>query len=169
MYSFPNFETVCCSMSGSNCCFLTCIQVSQETGMVVWYSHLFKKFPQFVVICTVKGFRIVNEAGIDVFLEFPCFLWDPANVGNLICGSSAFSTPSLYIWKFLVHVLLKPRMKDFEHSIASMYECVSRHLCPTLCDSMNCSPKFLCPWRSQGKNTGVGSHFLLQGIFPTQG
>ena len=97
-------------MSGSNCCFLSYTQVSQETGKVVWYSHLFKNFPQFVVIHTVKGFSGVNEA--DVFLEFPCFLYDPADVGNLISGSSAFSKSSLYIWKFSVHVLLKPSLKD---------------------------------------------------------
>ena len=99
--------------------------ISQEAGKVIWYSHFLKNFPQFAVIHTIKGFNIVNEAEIDIFLEFSSFFYDPANVGNLICGSSAFSTPSLYIWKFLVHVLLKPRMKDFEHSIASMYECVS--------------------------------------------
>ena len=76
-YSFPNLEPVCCSMSVSNCCFLTCIQVSQETSKVIWYSHLFKNFPQFVVILhTVKGFHIVDEAEIDVFLEFLCFLYD---------------------------------------------------------------------------------------------
>ena len=78
-------------MSGSNCCFLTCIQVSQEAGNVVWYFHLFKNFPQFVVIHTVKGFSVVNKAEVDVFLEFPCFLYDPRDVGNLISGSSAFS------------------------------------------------------------------------------
>ena len=116
---FPRFEPACCSMSGSNCCFLTKIQVSQETGKVVWYSHLFKNFPQFAVIHTVKGFSIVNEA--DVFLEFPCFLHDPANVGNLISGSSAFSKPSLYICRFSVHILLKPRLKDFEHNLADMW------------------------------------------------
>ena len=99
-------------MSSSNCCFLTCIQVSQETGQMVWYSHLFQNFPQFVVIHTVKAFSIVNEA--DVFLEFPCFLHDPVNVGNLISGSSASSKPSLHSWQFLVHILLKPSLKDFE-------------------------------------------------------
>ena len=77
---FLNLEVVCCSMSGSNCCFLACIQVSQETDKVVWYSHLFNKVPQFVVIHTVKGFSIVNEA--DVFLEFLCFLYDQTDVGN---------------------------------------------------------------------------------------
>ena len=82
-------------MSGSNCCFLTCIQISQEAGQVVWFPHLFKNFPQFVVIHTVKGFGVVNEA--DVFLEFSCFFYDPGDVGNLISGSSGFSKPSLNI------------------------------------------------------------------------
>ena len=77
MYSFPNFEPVCCSMSGSNYCFLTSIQVSQKAGKVVWNSHLFKNFPQFVVIHTVKGFNVFNEAEVDVFLELPCFFYDP--------------------------------------------------------------------------------------------
>ena len=79
---------------------------------MVWHSHLFKNFPEFVVIHTVKGFSIVNEAEVDVFLEFSCFPYDPTNVGNLISGSSAFSKPSLSIWNFLVHVLLKPNLKD---------------------------------------------------------
>ena len=86
----------------SNCCFLTCIQVSQEAGQVVWYSHLFQDFPQFIVIHTVKGFGIVNKAEIDVFLELSCFFHDPADVGNLISGSSAFSKTSLNIRKFTV-------------------------------------------------------------------
>ena len=106
-------------MSSSNCCFLTCIQVSQEAGKVVRYSHVFKNFPQFVVIHIVKGFSVVNEAEIAVFLELSCFLHDPANVDNLISGSSAFSKPSLYIWKFLVYVLLKPSLKDFERDLSS--------------------------------------------------
>ena len=105
-------------MSGSNCCFLTCIQVSQEAGKVVWYSHLFQNFPQFVMIHTVKGFSLVNEAEVDVFLEFTCFLYDPVDIDNLISGSSAFSKSQLYIWKFSVHVLLKPSLKDFEHYLA---------------------------------------------------
>ena len=106
-------------MSGSNCCFLTCIQVSQKAGKTVWYSHLFKNFPQFVVIYTVKVFSIVNEAEVDVFLEFSCFFDGPADVGNLIFGSSAFSKTSLCIWKFLDHVVLKPSLKDFEHDLIS--------------------------------------------------
>ena len=107
-------------MSGSNCCFLTYIQVSQETGKVVWYSHLFMNFPQFAVIHAVKGFSVVNEAEVDAFLEFPCFLYDPVSVGNLISSSSAFSKSSLYIWKFSVHVLLKPSLKDSEHNLTNM-------------------------------------------------
>ena len=94
LYSFSNLEPVSYSMSGSNYCFLNHIEVSQETGKVVWYSHLFKNFPQFVVIQTVKGFSTVNKAEIAVFLEFPCFIRDPV---NLISGSSASSKPSLYI------------------------------------------------------------------------
>ena len=78
-------------MSSSNCCFLTCIQISQETGQVVWYSHLFQNFPQFIVIHTVKGFGIVNKAEIDAFLELSCFFDDPEDVGNLTSCSSAFS------------------------------------------------------------------------------
>ena len=88
---------------------------------MVWYSHLFKNFPQFVVIYTVKGLTVVNEADINVFfLEFPYFFYDPTNVGNLISGSSAFSKPSLYIWKFLFHILLKQSLNDFEHNLTSM-------------------------------------------------
>ena len=111
-------------MSSSNCCFLTCIQISQEAGQVVWYSHLFQNFPQFIVIHTVKGFGIINKTEIDVFLELSCFFDDPANVGNLISGSSAFSKTSLNIWKFTVHVLLKPGLENFEHYFASVWnEC----------------------------------------------
>ena len=87
---------------------------------MVWYSHLFKNFPQFVVICTVKGFGIINKAEVDVFLEFSCFFYDPMDVGNLISGSSGFSKSSLNIWKFMVHVLLKPGLENFEHYFASM-------------------------------------------------
>ena len=85
---------------------------------MVWYSHLLKNFPQFVVIHTVKGFSIVNEAEVYVFLEFSCFFYDPMNFGNSISGSSAFSKSSLNIWKFLVHVLLKPGLEKFEHYFA---------------------------------------------------
>src|SRR5574340_1232532 len=99
-------------MSSSNCCFLTCIWVSQEAGQVVWYSHLFQNFPQFIVIHTVKGFGIVNKEEIEVLLELSCFFHDQADVGNLISASSAFSKTSLNIWKFMVHVLLKPRSEE---------------------------------------------------------
>ena len=122
MYSFPDLEPVCCSMSSSNCCFLTCIQVSKEAGQVVWYSHLLKNFPQFIVIHTVESFGVVNKAEIDVFLELSCFLNDPADAGNLISGSSAFSKTNLNIWKFLVQVLLKPGLENFEHYFTSMWD-----------------------------------------------
>ena len=112
--------TISCSTQGSNCCFLTCIQVSQETGKMVWYSPLFTRFSQLVMSHTVKGFSIVDETEVDVFLEFPCFLYDPVNVGNLISGSSAFSKPSWNIWTFLVCIMLKPRVQDFKHDLTSM-------------------------------------------------
>ena len=87
---------------------------------MVWYSHLFQNFPQFLVIHTVKGFGIVNKAQIDVFLELSCFLHDPADVGNLISGFSAFSKTSLNTRKFMVHILLKPGLENFEHYFSSM-------------------------------------------------
>ena len=89
MYFFSYLEPVCCSMASSNCCFLTCIQISQKAGQVVWYFHLFQNFPQFIVIHTIKVFGIVNKAEIYVFLKLSCFFYDPADVGNLISGSSA--------------------------------------------------------------------------------
>ena len=113
-------------MAGSNCCFLTCIQVSQEAGKMIWYSHLFKNTPQFVVIHRVKGFGIVNKKEVDVFLEFPCFFCDLTDLGHLISDSSAFSKFSLYIFKFSVHILLKPSLKDFEHYLSSMW---NKHCC----------------------------------------
>ena len=87
---------------------------------MVWYFHLLKNFSQFVVIHTVKGFGVVNKAEVDVFLEPPCIFCDPADVGNLISGSSAFSKSSLNIWKFMVHVVLKPGLGNFEHDFASV-------------------------------------------------
>ena len=87
---------------------------------MVWYSHLLKNFPQFTVIHTVKGFGIVNKAEVDVFLELSGFYDDPTDVGNLISGSSAFSNTSLNIWKFTVHILLKPGLENFEHYFTSM-------------------------------------------------
>ena len=109
-------------MSSSNCCILICIRVSQEAVQVVWYSHLFKNFPQFIVIHTVKGFGIVNKAEIDVFLELFCFFDYPVDVGNLISGSSVFSKTSWNIWKFSVHVLLKPDLENFEHNFDSVWD-----------------------------------------------
>ena len=117
----PQFGTVHCSMSGSNSCFLTCIQVSQEAGKVVWYYHLFKNFPQFIVIHTVKEFGVVNKAE-RCFLELSCFSDEPMDVGNLISGSSALSESSLNIWKFSVHVLLKPSLENFKHYFAIMWD-----------------------------------------------
>ena len=127
MYFCTNFEPVLCSVSGSNCCFLICIQVSWETGKVDWYSHLFKDFPHsqrlyFVLIHIVKDFSVVNEAEVDIFLEFSCFFYDPKDVGNFISGSSGFSKSSLYICKLSVHVLLKPSLKDFEHYLSAQCE-----------------------------------------------
>ena len=122
MYSFPYLEPVCCSVSSSNCHFLTCIQISQEAGQVVLYSHLFQNFPQFIVIHTVKGFGIVNKAEIDVLLELSCFFDNSMDFGNLISGSSAFTKTSLNIWKFIVHILLKPGLENFEHYFASMWD-----------------------------------------------
>ena len=87
---------------------------------MVWYSHLFQNFPQFIVVHTVKGFGIVNKAEIDVLLEFSCFFNDPTDVGNLISVSSAFSKSSLNIWKFIVHILLKSSLENFERYLASL-------------------------------------------------
>ena len=116
-------------MSDSNCCFLTCIQVAQEAGKVVWFSQNFKNFPQIVVIHTVKGFSVVSEAEVDVFPELSYFFDYPAHVANLISCSSAFSKSSLNIWKFSVHLLLKPRLENFEPYFASVWdECDCRVL-----------------------------------------
>ena len=106
-------------MSGSNHFFLTCILISQEAGKVFWYFHLFKNFPLFAVIHTVKGFSIVNETeDLDISMEFSCFFYDPTDFGYLISGSSAFSKSSLNIWKLSVHVPLKPNLKNYEHYFA---------------------------------------------------
>ena len=122
MNSCSDLEPVCCSMSISNCCFLTCIQIFQEAGQVVWYSHLFQNLPQFIVIHRVKGFGIVNKTEIDIFLELSCFFDDPADVGNLISGSPAFCKTGLTIWKFTVHILLKSGLEDFEHYFTSVWD-----------------------------------------------
>ena len=99
-------------MSSSNCCFLICIQISLDAGHVVWYSHLFQNFPQFIVIHIPKGFGIVNKAEIGIFPELLCFFDDPVDVGNLIFGSSAFSKTSLNVWKFTIYKLLKPVLES---------------------------------------------------------
>ena len=116
-----NLGPVCCSTSGSNCCFLAYIQISQEVvRWVVWYPHLFKNFPQFAVIHTVKGFGVINRKEVDVFLEFSSFFYEPEDVCNLISGSSAFSKSSLNIWKFSDHIVLKPSLENLEHYFASV-------------------------------------------------
>jgi len=122
MYSFSYLEPVCCSMSNSNCCCLTYIQISQEAGQVIWYSHVFQNFPQFIVIHTVKDFGIDNKAEVDVFLELSCFLDNSVDVANMISGSSAFYKTNLNIWNFMVHILLKPRLKNFEHYFTSVWD-----------------------------------------------
>ena len=106
-------------MSGSNCCFLTCIQISQEAGKAVWYSHILN-FAQFVVIYRVKGFEVINKTEEDVFPEFSCFFYDSVDAGILISVSSAFSKSSMKIWKFTVHVLVRPGLENFEHYFVSM-------------------------------------------------
>ena len=128
MYSFPDLEPICCSMSSSNCCFSNCVQIYQEAGKEVWYSHLFKNFP--VCFDPHKGFGVVSKVEVHVFLELSWFFDDPTDVGNLISGSSAFSKSNLNICKFMVHVLLKPGLENFEHYLGSVWdEC---NLCSSL-------------------------------------
>ena len=121
MYSFSYLEPICCSMSSSNYCFLTCIQISQEAGQVVWYSHLSQNFPQFIVIHTVKGFDIVNKAEVDVFWCSLAFSMIQRMLA-MTSGSSAFSKSNLNIWKFTVQVLSKPGLENFEHYFASLWD-----------------------------------------------
>ena len=130
---------------------------------MIWYSHFFKNFPQFVVIHTVKEFDIVNKAKVDVFLELSCFFDDPAEVGNLISGSSAFSKSTLNIWKFMVHVLLKPGLKNFEHYFTSVW------------DECNCAVvwaffgiAFLWDWNENWPVEVRVSSGLLQGLWVQQ-
>ena len=137
-------------MSDSNCCFLTCIQVSQEADKVVWYSHLLKNFPQFVVIHTVKDFSTVNEAEV-YFFKIPLLFLYPSRCWQFATGSSAFSKFSFNIWKFSFHILLKPSLKDFEHYLASMW---NEHNCAvawkffgiTLLWDWNKNGSFLALW-----------------------
>ena len=107
-------------MSSSTCCYLTYIQVSQEAGQVVWYSHHFQNFPQFIVIYTVKGFGIVTKGEMDVILKLCCFFDDMADVVSLISGSSSFSKTSLNSWNLMVPILLKPGLENFEHYFTSV-------------------------------------------------
>ena len=121
MYSFPNLEPACCSMSSSNCCFLTCIQISQETGKVFCLLFLSLRIFHSLLWFTVKGFSVISEEDIDVSLEFSCIFYDPTDVRNLISGSSAFSKSTLKNWTFSVHVQLKPSLENFEHYFTSMW------------------------------------------------
>ena len=138
-YSFPNFEPVRCSMSDFNCCFLTCIQISQEAGKVVWYTHLFKNFPQFVVIHIVKGFCIVNKAGLDVFLELSCFFYDPT-VWQFWQHENAL----IYTLKSFVHLSVPSLFLPGKTSIFFKSNC-------TLCMNIE----------SQGKNPKTGCLIAL--------
>ena len=119
------FELVHCALSSCNCCFLTCIQISWEYGKMVWEYPISWRIFHSLLWSTVKGFSLFNKGEIDVFLEFSCFFYDPMDVGNLISGSSAFSKPSLNIWKFSVHVVLKPGLLNFEHYFASIWDVCS--------------------------------------------
>ena len=129
MYSFPNLEPVCFSMSSTNCCFLTYIQISQKAGKVVWYFHLLKNYPQFVVIHTVKGFSIVNEAAVDVFLEFSCFFDNPTDVGNLSLVPLSFLNPAstsessrfTYCWSLAWRILSITLLVWDEHSCTEVW------------------------------------------------
>ena len=122
MYSFPNLEPVCFSISGFNSCFLKCIHIFQKADQMVWHSHLLMNFAQFVVIYTVKDFGIDNKTEVDILLKLSCFFDDPVDIANLISGSSAFSKSSLNIWKFMVHILLNPGLETFQHYFASMWD-----------------------------------------------
>ena len=153
-YSFSYLEPVHCSISSSNYCFLICIQVSQEAGEMVWYSHILKEFSS-LLWSTQRLFRIDSEA--DVFLKFSCFFYDPTDVGNLISGSSAFSKSSLNIWKFTVHVLLKPGLKNFEHYFTSVW------------DECNCAVvwaffgiAFLWDWHGNWPLQSCGHYWVFQ-------
>ena len=153
-------------MSSSNCCFLTSIQVSQEGGQVVWYSHLLQNFPQFIVIHTIKGFDIVNKAEIDVFLELSCFFDDPANAVNLISGSSAFCKSILSIWKFTVHVLLKPGLGDFERCCTSVCVHYTSFIYPFINGHLVCFPfATFVNGTTMDRNVRVSFKILLSSSF----
>ena len=146
-------------MASSNSCFLTCILIFQETGKVVWYSHLLKNFPQIVVIHTSQSLEHSQWSRSDVFLEFPCFLYDPMNVGNLNSGSSALSKSSLYSWKFSVRILLKSHLKDFEHNLTSMW---NERSCTVLWSFFGIA--LLWDWKSQPSGLLKILVFILTGM-----
>ena len=124
MYSFRDLEPVCCSMSSSNCCFPTCIQILRRQVRWSGIPISWRIFHSLWWSTQSKSFKTVNEAEVDGFLEISCLFYDPVDVGNLISGFSAFSKSSLNIWKFSVHVLFKPSLKNFEHYFASVWnEC----------------------------------------------
>ena len=124
---------------------MTFIQISQNVSQVVWYSHLLKNFPKFVVIYTVKGFGLVNKAEVYAFLELSCFFNDPTDVGNLISSSSAFFKSNLNIWNFMVHILLKPGLENFEHFFASVWD-----ECNCVVVSAFFGIVFFCDWNENG-------------------
>ena len=119
------------------CCFLTCIQISQEAGQVVWYSHLLKNFPEFVVVHTAKGFGTVNRAEVDIFLELSCFFEDPMDVSNLISGSSAFSKSSLNIWKFKGYCTIGLNMFPLFFCLFFIYYMCEKYYKPTTVQCYN--------------------------------
>ena len=144
MYSFSYLEPVCCSMSSSNCCFLTCIQISQESDQVVWYSYIFQHFPQFIVIHTVKGFGIVDKAEVDVFLELASFLmiqqmlaiWSLAPLPFLNPAWTSRSSWFTYCWSLVWRILSITLLACTATAAAKLLQ-----LCPTLCDPIDCSPR----------------------------
>ena len=137
-------------MSSSNCCFLTCLLRNLYAGQVVWYSHLLKNFPQFIVVHTVKGFGIVNKAEIDIFLEVSYFFHDPVDVGNLISGSSAISKTSLNIWKFTVHVLLNICKPGSIIIVREAIRVVMGQKIICICSIFYISTNKGCPFQPQG-------------------
>ena len=131
MYFFPDLEPVCCSMSSSNCCFLTCIEISQEAGQVVRHSHLFQNFPQFIVIHTVKGFGIVNKTEIDVYLELSCFFDDPTDVGNLTSGLQIIYRANQN--RRIINVFLESLLSESFPALGGTVHLTSLGCPPTLC------------------------------------
>ena len=153
MYSFSYLEPVCCSMSSSDCCFLICIQVSQEAGQMIWYSHLFQNFPQFIVIHTVKGFGIVNKAEIDVFRNYLAF---------------SMIQRMLAIWSLVPLPFLKvhgSRIAEAWLGESTIVKVKVTLSCPTLCDPVDYTAHGIL----QARILGVSSFSLLWGFFPTQG